>query len=263
LNVGWSFPSIADMPNKEIIQDEVICLARREFSETSLVLSFMSREHGKISVLAKGVKRPRGKTAGGIDLLDCGQASILLNKEGLSLLREFLPGRPSPAIRNDLRKWYVALYLAEVVNLGTQELEPSPTIYRLITRAVEKLSENITSEELIKVLVRGLQKLIEYFGYKPELETCVICHRKLTTKEWLFFSALNGGMVCRDCEPTVTDKIRIEYSAWNYLLNRQHDIISAGKAFDVLNLLLRDQLNKIPAMLPYCRKLFDMPPKTN
>jgi hypothetical protein len=79
-------------------------------------------------------------------------------------------------------------------------------------------------------------------------------------KEWLFFSAMSGGVVCRDCEPTVVDKIRMDPAAWNYLLGRQQDIASAGKAFEVLNLLLREQLNKIPSMLPYCQKVFSESP---
>jgi DNA repair protein RecO (recombination protein O) len=245
------------LPSKEIIQDEVICLTRREFSETSLVLVFMSREHGKVSVLAKGVKRPRGKTAGGIDLLDCGQASILLNHEGLSLLREFLPGTPYPAIRNDLRKWYVALYLAEVVSLTSQELEPAPAVFNLFTRAVERVAEVEASEDLAKVLVRGLQRLIVLIGYKPELESCVICKRRMTQRDWLFFSAANGGLICRDCEPGVVDKIRLDHQTWYYLLNKVHDLVSAGQAFEVLNQLLREHLDRIPALTSYCRRIFD------
>ncbi|MFA5863645.1 MAG: DNA repair protein RecO [Phycisphaerae bacterium] len=247
---------------KETVQDEVVCLSRREFSETSQVLVFISRSHGKISLLAKGSKRPRGKTAGGIDLLDTGQADFIISSEGLGLLKEFLPGKPWLAIRKNIKKWYAALYAVEVVNISTKELEPIKEIFDLLTDSLDCLSAAGSDLELAEILVNTLMRLLSAIGYRPELQRCVNCKRQMTPSDWLFFSASGGGVVCRDCEPGILEKIRFEHRAWYFLLGKVHDLISASKAFDILNYMLREHLGKTPAMASYCRGIFLMDRKS-
>ncbi len=244
------------MPTKEMVQDEVICLTRREFSETSQVLVFMSRDHGKVSLLAKGSKRPRGKTAGGIDLLDTGQASFIISSEGLGLLREFVPGKPWPQLRNSMHKWYAALYLTEVVNISTRELQPLSDVYDILVQSIGCVSAAASDQQLGEILVRTLIDLLTALGYKPELVRCVNCKRQLTPSDWLFFSASGGGLVCRDCEPAMFEKIRLEHRAWYYLTGKVRDLVSAAKAFDILNYMLREHLERVPTMASYCRAIF-------
>jgi DNA repair protein RecO (recombination protein O) len=244
------------LPSKETVSDEVICLTRREFSETSQVLVFFSRQHGKVSVLAKGIKRQKGKTAGGIDLLDLGSAGFLVNTEGLGLLKDFSSGKPFPGIRNNLKKWYAALYLAEVVHLSTKELEPAPEIFDLLCGAITRISEAKGHMELAGILIKTLMDLLKAIGYQPELQQCINCKRKLTVGDWLFFSAQAGGLICRDCEPGIFEKIRIEQRAWSYLLGKTRDLPAAALAFDILNYMLREHLEKTPALASYCRVIF-------
>jgi len=244
------------VPAKEWVQDDVICLKRREFSETSQVLVFLSRIHGKVAVLAKGSKRPRGKTAGGIDLLDTGQAGFITNIEGLGLLREFVPGKPWQGIRNNIRKWYAALYLAEVVNLSTKDLQPVTDVYDLLLQAIEQVTQSTSNLQLADILVTTMIHLLTALGYQPELRQCINCKRQMTPSDWLFFSATGGGLVCRDCEPGVYEKIRLEHRAWYYLIGKVHDLISASKAFEIVNYMLREHLERVPTMTSYCQVIF-------
>ena len=46
-----------------------ICLRAIDFSETSQVLTLLTRDEGKVRLMAKGTKRPKSKTGGAIDLL--------------------------------------------------------------------------------------------------------------------------------------------------------------------------------------------------
>lgn len=244
------------MGTKETIQDDVICIGRREFSETSLILVFMSRTHGKVSVLAKGIRRARGKTAGGLDLLDQGAAGLIVSSEGLGLLREFAPGKPRLKIRENLKKWYAALYLAEVVNVSTRELEPAPALFDLLVSGIDRIDTSENIQDLTEILVRTLAQILALIGYRPELQRCVNCKREMTPSDPLFFSARGGGLVCRDCEPSMVEKIRLENRAWYFLTGKVRDVVSAGMAFDVLNYLLRETLERVPAMTAYCRPLF-------
>src|ERR1043165_4338396 len=48
---------------------EALVIRQTDFSETSKVVTFFTREHGKISVIAKGARRLKGPFEAAIDLL--------------------------------------------------------------------------------------------------------------------------------------------------------------------------------------------------
>ncbi|NLX04294.1 MAG: DNA repair protein RecO [Phycisphaerae bacterium] len=245
---------------KKQVQDRAICLARRDFSESSLVLVLLCRVYGKVSVLAKGARRPKSPLA--IDLLDSGQATLIIHPEGMGLLTTFAADRPLPQLRADLDKLNVSLYIAEIINLATKELAPAEELFDLLTRSLEEVARTESRRELGTLLVRSATKVLSWAGYEPQLQRCVNCSRVMGPTDRLFFTPSGGGLLCRDCEPAVVDKIGIENRAWYYLIGKVHDPISAGKAFDVINAMLREHLYRSPRMYPHCRKLFSPDPDT-
>ncbi|MCC8109436.1 MAG: recombination protein O N-terminal domain-containing protein [Planctomycetes bacterium] len=50
------------------IKDEAIILRNRRFSESSLVATLLSRDHGRVDVLAKGCRREKSPMFGHLDL---------------------------------------------------------------------------------------------------------------------------------------------------------------------------------------------------
>ena len=234
----------------------MICLSRRDFSETSQILVVMSRRHGKISLLAKGIKRPRKKTAGGIDLLDVGTVRFIKSNQNLSLLTEFQPDTGYPGIRSSLAKWYASLYLAEVVDLSTKEEEPAPELFDLLIDSIEKISKSTSNEDLAKILIFTLIKILSLIGYKPQFDTCVNCKRNLTPGDTLFFTASGGGIICGKCKNTVKEKIHIEHRAWYYLKEKVKDLTSASKVFDLSNYMLSNSIEKNLKMTSYCKNIF-------
>ena len=62
------------------IKDEAIVLRRLDYSETSQVLAFFTRDHGPRRLIAKGVKRStKKKFATGIDLTKHTQQMTIAN----------------------------------------------------------------------------------------------------------------------------------------------------------------------------------------
>ena len=57
-----------------LVSDRCLCLRKTEYSETSQILTLLSRNHGLLRVIAKGAHRTTkagaSKFGGGIDLLD-------------------------------------------------------------------------------------------------------------------------------------------------------------------------------------------------
>jgi len=67
-----------------------ICLRTVDYSETSQVVSFLTRDTGVVNLMAKGTKRPKSKSGGAIDLLAEGDVLFSRkNPDALGLLMEF------------------------------------------------------------------------------------------------------------------------------------------------------------------------------
>ena len=70
-------------------KSDAIVLRTIEFSETSLVVTLFTREFGKLGVLAKGARRPKGPFEGSLDLLAvCRVVVIRKASDALDLLTE-------------------------------------------------------------------------------------------------------------------------------------------------------------------------------
>ncbi|MFQ5491439.1 MAG: DNA repair protein RecO [Phycisphaerae bacterium] len=86
------------------IRDQGIVLRRLDFSESSQVLVLLTRDHGKVRVIAKGIKRSTKTRFGtAIDLLDVGQVVLSVRaprQEALATLTEWDQSRSLLGLRN-------------------------------------------------------------------------------------------------------------------------------------------------------------------
>src|SRR4051794_30262340 len=105
-----------------LTRDRCICVRKVEYSETSQILTLLSRDHGLMRVIAKGAHRRtkagHSKFDGGLDLLDLGDAvfSLRLEKD-LATLTEWSLRDGHLELRRTLRGLYLAQYAAELVGL--------------------------------------------------------------------------------------------------------------------------------------------------
>ena len=51
----------------------------------------------------------------------------------------------------------------------------------------------------------------------------------------LYFTSLDGGMLCRDCEPAWTEKCGVPAAAWSWLCGRGGGDTGCGAAWRILD----------------------------
>src|SRR5947208_15639057 len=109
-----------------LLSDPCLCLRKTEYSETSQILTLLSRTHGLLRVIAKGAHRTTksgsSKFGGGIDLLDLADAVFTHAPEKqLATLCEWTLRDGHLELRKNLRALYLGLYAAELVVLLVAE----------------------------------------------------------------------------------------------------------------------------------------------
>ncbi len=174
-----------------------VSLKRAEYHETSQLITFYTRDFGKVSTIAKGARRPKGRFQGGIDLLTLSEITFLESQTGsLATLTEYTVKERFPRLREKLECFYAASFLAELMLLATTDADPHPEAYELLVSSLSALEDVSRPQEL--VLAFQL-KLLDLVGMQPQLEACCLCTRRIEPRTDAHFQAQAGGILCTTC----------------------------------------------------------------
>ncbi|KKP34486.1 MAG: repair protein RecO protein [Candidatus Woesebacteria bacterium GW2011_GWE2_31_6] len=131
---------------------EGIILARKNYSEADRILTCFSKSYGKISLLAKGIRKLKSKKRGHLEVFSHIKFSASR-------------GHGMDIIRTNLNKISLAYYFCEVITKITREDEIHNNVFNLLTVFLCRL-ENET--KLKKLRHEFLYELLKELGYWPE-----------------------------------------------------------------------------------------------
>ena len=182
------------MTAPKVYKTEAIVLKRINVGEADRILTLYAPNLGKFSAIAKGVRRPKSKMGGHLELLT--HSSLMLARgQNLDIITQsetisgFLP------LRGDLWRSSLALYAAELVDQFTAEHVENYPVYKLLLNTLGWLCYTQDGELTLRYFELNL---LTHLGYRPELYQCLGCKSALepTTN---FFSASGGGVLCPQC----------------------------------------------------------------
>ncbi|MBS3733828.1 MAG: DNA repair protein RecO [Phycisphaerae bacterium] len=192
-------------------RDQAICIRTADYSETSQVVSFLTRDAGVVRLIAKGTKRPKSKSGGAIDLLTEGDLVYTARSaEALGTLVEFTESASHAALRRDARRLNAALYAIELVGEILPVGDAQRASFDLLHNTLGRLGE--ADAPLQPVLAYFQWRLLQQVGLLGDMTACVVCGRPVTdTEAW--FSSREGGLLCGGCEAGIIEKYRLDAAA--------------------------------------------------
>ncbi len=228
-----------------VFTDTAIVLNRIDFSETSQILVFMSKEHGKVRAIGKGTKRSTKKRfAVGIDLLEVGYLSWSSKherSETLATLTEWKQIRMFGGLREKLSRLYSAQYVAEITARMTEDWDPHPELYDALFASLLDIGN---AEEPVDAVVQYQLALLNATGSLPRFDACQRCQR---SNDLSHFSSFEGGMICRHCEAGQVEKREIGGETLRRLQGATSSTARIGP-FSVLNYHISHQLGREPML---------------
>jgi DNA repair protein RecO (recombination protein O) len=177
---------------------DALVIRLADFSESSRVVSFFTRDHGRISALAKGGRRLKGPFESALDLLAACRI-VFIRKSGgsLDLLTEAQLSRRYQPQGRDLVRYYGGYYVAELLNSLTEEHDPHPALYEQALDTLDRLS---TDPEPRLAILRFELVLLREIGQLPAFEACLVCGHPVQQDQTYGFWVSQGGLICRTCQ---------------------------------------------------------------
>lgn len=150
--------------NLRTFSDEGIVLARRNFGEADRILSLYSKHHGRLSLIAKGVRKPQSKKRGSLEVFSYIKFAAAKGRS-LDIITEAETIDSFAQVRKNLRKVAVAYFFMEVIGRTTREAERHQELFDLTIKYLNLLS----SQTLLKTLrANFVYEVITTLGFWPK-----------------------------------------------------------------------------------------------
>ena len=182
-----------------IHQSDAIVLRMTPWSETSLIGSLYTRDIGKVSVVAKGARRPKSPFEAALDLLSlCRVVFIEKSVDSLCVLTEAKLAKRFRTPGTDLLRLYCAYYIVELLEKLTDQHDPQPELFDLTSDSLRQLEQ--PSADPGDVTLRFELQLLRLTGHLPSLRICAQCGLDVdATGHWITFGPLSSGVLCVSC----------------------------------------------------------------
>jgi DNA repair protein RecO (recombination protein O) len=185
-----------------ILTTEALVLRTMKYSESSLIATLFTRDHGKISVLAKGARRKTRPFGASVDVLNHVRAVIYhKSQRELQLLTQCDLVERYPALGEDLACMGVGMTAVELLHLATEHDEPHPEVFELTLNLFRTLQH--ATQRHHNALYAYEVRLLGLLGFKPSLRQCVSCREDVASSRGVVpegrLRVTGTGVMCERC----------------------------------------------------------------
>ncbi|MEX0994424.1 MAG: DNA repair protein RecO [Balneolaceae bacterium] len=153
-----------------ITETTIIVLKTVQFSESSLIATVFSKEHGKIAVIAKGAKKPKSKFAG---LIEPGKLLSVIYyykpTRSVQTLSDATSEARLDSLTSDMEKMAISMSVVELVTQLIHEGEVNEPVYDFTRNFLIWLHEQDRVTRLVFPYVQI--RLAQLLGLGLQLET--------------------------------------------------------------------------------------------
>jgi len=169
-----------------------VVLRTIRLGEADRIVTFCTRERGKVRAVAKGVRKTTSRFGARLEPLSHVSLQCYEGRNGLDTVTQVETVDAFRAVREDLDRMRRGLAMLEAVDNIVQEGEPSPRLYQMLVGALAALDDSGSP----LVLPAFFWKVLALEGVRPLLDQCASCGR---ADDLVAFDLTQGGVLCRSC----------------------------------------------------------------
>lgn len=177
------------------LADEAIVVGLMDYRETDRIIHLFTKEHGRMSGLARGAKKSVKRFGGAFELF----ARLSLNfipSENLANISAAEPLTIYPGIRKAIDNIAHASYACELVSALTPERLSNKRVYRLLSTYLEHLDAapaDPSDRHFFEI------NLLNVLGYRPPLDSCSGCGAAVAEEGGFWSPGQVHGIFCKRC----------------------------------------------------------------
>lgn len=195
---------------------QAIVLSHIEYGEADRILNLFTHERGKITAIAKGVRKIHSRKAGHLEPFT--RVNLFLAKgRNLDIITQAEAVDAYQGIRDDLERIAYASYLVELLDRFTYEEGQNIALFRLLTTAFA----NLATHPYPEIVVHYYEiRLLDLLGFRPQLFECIDCGATIVEEDQ-FFTPLAGGVICPRCGRARPEALPVNKDVLRYFRHLQ------------------------------------------
>lgn len=198
---------------------EGVVLREADYNDTDRMLTVLTRDSGRMTLKARGVRSSRSPLRAACQLLAYSEFTIL-ERRGYLTITEATPKEMFLELRSDLELLSLASYFAQVAEVVSQEDSPNPQLLSLLLNCMYALGKLQKPQSLVKAVFELRTACLA--GYTPDLSGCAICGNPTPDR----FNVTHGVLQCESCRAEELDGLRLPLS--EAMLMALHYIVACG-----------------------------------
>ncbi len=171
---------------------EGLVLRETEYKDADKLLTVLTKDRGKLTLRARGVRSRSSRLKSGCQLLAYSEFTVFENR-GHQLVDEAVPIALFMPLRADIERLSLASYFAQTAEVLSQEDSPDSELLSLCLNALYALSELNKPQMLVKAAFE-LRAACQA-GYLPMLDGCMVCGNTEPDR----FHVTAGVVQCAGC----------------------------------------------------------------
>lgn len=178
-----------------LYRDHAIVLRTHKLGEADRIVTMLTRRHGKVRAVAKGVRRTSSRIGARMEPFMLADVQLYEGRN-LDIVSQVEMREPyARAIASDYALFTAATAMVEMIDtVVDHEREPAPEHYRLLHGGLGTLSRREHDPGL--VLDAFLLRALSLAGYEPSFDACATCGEPGPHRA---FALAGGGATCENC----------------------------------------------------------------
>ena len=176
---------------------EAVVLKNINYKDTDKIYTLFSKDLGKISAGAKGVRKISSKRAGNLDSLTKISVGIYESSSGKKTITEVKNLTSYSKIKKSHVKIQRATYISELIHRHTEEDSENNYLYNLFVRTLDILENDSIDADIAVCLFQIF--FIQNLGYDLNFSKCSVCFKDFHDFKKVYFNSEFGGFICENC----------------------------------------------------------------
>lgn len=179
----------------QLYRDHGIVLRTYKLGEADRIIVFITKDHGKVRAVAKGVRKTKSKFGSRLEPMSHVAVQFYEGRGELDIVTQVDSVDHFRPIREDLDRIARGSAMAEAVDQMAQDRQPNPRLYQMLLGALRALAGHNGP----LVVPAFFWKLLALEGLQPQLTECVLCGEAPPLTELVAFDLHSGGALCAGC----------------------------------------------------------------